>query len=143
MTCETTVRVRYAETDQMGVTYHANYFVWMEIGRTELIRRSGISYKRLEEEGYMLPLSKCFARFVGSALYDEEIVVASAATELGATKLRIDYRMRKAATGEPVAEGFTEHALVDARTRKIVRMPDFLRQGIVLHGDPAAFRVKP
>jgi acyl-CoA thioester hydrolase len=126
----TTVRVRYAETDQMGVAYHANYLVWMEIARTELLRSSGLSYKEMEARGFMLPVSKVGVSYRSSARYDDEVEIESNCAKVMVAGLRIEYLVRRRETGELLAEGFTEHACVDSKAMRVTRLPDFAREAI-------------
>lgn len=104
------VRVRYAETDQMGVVYHANYLVWCEIGRTELIRQLGTSYADLEREGLFLAVSEATLRFHGSARYDDRVRVETTVAEVRSRLLAFRYTIDR----------FMEHGemqrLVTART---------------------------
>lgn len=87
------LRVRYAETDQMGVVYHANYLVWCEIGRTEMIRSLGPSYASLERDGVMLAVSDLSMRFHGSARYDDRIVVETTIKDVRSRSLTFDYQI--------------------------------------------------
>jgi acyl-CoA thioester hydrolase len=128
----THLRVRYAETDRMGVVYHANYLVWMEMGRTNLMRDGGLTYNDLEAMGFMLPVIEARVKYEKSADYDEEVMVESACTEIGATKVRIDYRISRAANGELLAWGHTEHATIDAKNRRIVRLPAIFREKVAI-----------
>ncbi len=99
MTFETVseLRVRYAETDQMGVVYHANYLVWCEIGRTDFIRRAGKSYAELEREGVLLAVSDAALRFHASARYDDSIRVCTSLTHVGSRGMTFSYRVERAA----------------------------------------------
>jgi acyl-CoA thioester hydrolase len=92
------LRVRYAETDQMGVVYHANYLVWCEIGRTDFIRRAGRSYADLERDGVLLAVSDASLRFHASARYDDPIRVHTSLTQVGSRGMRFDYRIVRADT---------------------------------------------
>lgn len=85
------VRVRYAETDQMGVVYHSNYLVYFEIGRTEMMRHSGISYAELEQRGYVLAVTECSMKHMGSAKYDDSLTVRTWLREVTKTRLRFEY----------------------------------------------------
>ena len=85
------LRVRYAETDQMGVVYHAHYLVWCEVGRTELIRRLGVAYSELERDGVVLAVSDATLRFHASAHYDDVVAVETRLAELRSRQLRFDY----------------------------------------------------
>ncbi len=92
------VRVRYAETDQMGVVYHSNYLVYFEIGRTETMRRIGISYADLEARGYVLAVIESHMRHVGSARYDDELTVRTWLREVTKTRLRFEYNVLRGET---------------------------------------------
>lgn len=87
------LRVRYAETDQMGVVYHANYLVWCEVGRTELIRSLGSSYASLEREGVMLAVSDATLRFHASARYDDRIVIETTIEEVRSRSIAFGYEI--------------------------------------------------
>jgi acyl-CoA thioester hydrolase len=89
------VRVRYAETDQMGVVYHSNYLIYFEIGRTEAMRRIGITYAELERRGYVLAVIESGARHRGSARYDDLLTVRTRLREVTKTRLRFDYHVLK------------------------------------------------
>lgn len=90
---DVTIRVRYAETDQMGVVYHSNYLVYFEIGRTETMRHLGISYADLEARGYVLAVIESHMRHMGSAKYDDELVVRTWLREVTKTRLRFEYHV--------------------------------------------------
>lgn len=122
MTNSTKVQVRYAETDQMGVVYYANFFIWMEIGRTNLFKESGMNYRELEEKGFILPVSKACAKYISPAFYDDEIEILSTFTRASGSRIRVDYRMMRGT--QPVCHGYTEHALVLRETRKVVPIPE-------------------
>jgi acyl-CoA thioester hydrolase len=110
------LRVRYAETDQMGVVYHANYLVWCEIGRTELIRTLGTTYASLEKDGIMLAVSDASLRFHASARYDDPIVVETTLHEVRSRSITFDYRIAR-------QEGDEHHRLVSARTTLVALDP--------------------
>lgn len=92
---DTQVRVRYAETDQMGVVYHSNYIVYFEIGRTEMMRSAGISYAELEERGYVLAVIETGARHKASARYDDLLTVRTWLREVTKTRLRFEYAVMR------------------------------------------------
>lgn len=121
------IRVTYRDTDRMGHVYHANYFVWFEIGRTEFLRGLGTSsYRDWEEkEGIYLPVLKCWADFRRGALYDDLIVVETSVTHLTRASITFEYVVRPAAGGDPMATGGTRHAFVDNEGR-ITRAGDRL-----------------
>ncbi len=121
------LRVTYADTDRMGFVYHSNYFIWFEIGRTELLRAvGGTSYRDWEEkEGVFLPVSSCWADFRKAARYDDLIEVATAVTQISRVSITFEYEVRPAGGGDVLAVGGTRHAFTDGNGR-IVRAADRL-----------------
>ena len=125
---ELEIRVRYAESDQMGVVYHANYLVWCEMGRTELIRALiGRSYADMEREGYGLAVSELTIRYHGAARYDDLVRVRTTVADVRSRSVTFDYLITKAATGERLATASTALIALD-RNGKPVSMPQDLRQ---------------
>lgn len=124
---ETRVRVRYAETDQMGVVYHANYLVWFEVGRVEFIRQLGMDYKDMEQEdGAMIAVAEVTARYKAPARYDDELIVRTSLAGVRGAIVRFRYAVVRAA-GEDLAEtvlceGETVHFVV-GRDMKRREMP--------------------
>jgi acyl-CoA thioester hydrolase len=114
------VTVRYAETDMMGIVYHANYLPWFEVGRTTLLKEIGVSYRKLEEEGYRLPVLEVAAKFLRPAVYDDTLEVTSTVRERPLLRIRVDYEVRRG--DELLATGNSLHAFVD-REGKPVRPP--------------------
>ncbi len=103
---ETPLRVRYAETDQMGVVYHANYLVWFEIGRTEFCRARGVSYREMEEnDDAFLVVAESYCRYKASAHYDDEILVRTHITELRRRSVRFGYEIVRISDSQVIAEG--------------------------------------
>ena len=111
----TLIRVRYADTDQMGVAYNGVYFTWFEVGRTELLRGSGLSYRDVEEMGYHLPLIEAGVKFLKPAHYDDVITIRTAVERQTAVRLRFAYEIM--CEGELLATGFTEHVFTDTNLR--------------------------
>jgi acyl-CoA thioester hydrolase len=110
---EARVRVRYAETDQMGVVYHANYLVWFEVGRVEYIRQLGLDYKSMErEEGCGIAVADVSARFKAPALYDDELVIQTRLLAARGAVVRFGYRIVRAADHLLLCEGETVHIVV-------------------------------
>lgn len=120
---ETRVRVRYAETDQMGVVYYANYFVWMEVGRVEFCKARGFSYKEMEErDGVLLAVAAASCRYSSAARFDEEVIIKTWIAEVSSRMLTFGYELRAAADGRKIATGETRHVFC-GRDLKPCRMP--------------------
>lgn len=122
----TLVRVRYAETDRMGVVYYANYLVWFEVGRTEWLRQSGWSYREMEIGGVSLPVIEAHCEYLQSARYDEELEILTRAALLTAVRIRFDYDIVRAADQTLAARGYTVHAALDS-TGRPCRVPERVR----------------
>ena len=118
----TTLRVRYAETDQMGVVYYANYFVWFEVGRTDLLRQSGWSYREMEGDGVSLPVIDAQCTYFGPARYDDEIEIRTSGALLSPVRLQFTYEVVRPAGGETLARGMTMHAAL-GRNGRPCRLP--------------------
>lgn len=112
---ETRIRVRYKDTDAMGIAYYANYFVWFEIGRTEWLRALGLSYRDLEKSGLFLPAIKASCEYLSPARYDDELIVITIVESLRAVKVSFIYEVRCAE--RLLARGSTEHAFVNEKGR--------------------------
>jgi acyl-CoA thioester hydrolase len=124
MTAETRVRVRYAETDQMGVVYHANYLVWFEVGRGEFIRQMGLDYRSMErEENAMIAVVEATARYKAPARYDDELIVRTTLAGVRGSIVRFRYAVVRATDEQLLCEGETVHLVVD-RDMKRRDMPD-------------------
>ena len=121
---ETTIRVRYAETDRMGLLHHANYLVYFEQARTELLRSHGLSYKDLEDQGYLLVLTKIEVRYRWPARYDDVLTIKT--TVMRTTTVRIDHRYEVFCEGRLLAEGTSTLACVDREGRPQA-LPEYLR----------------
>jgi acyl-CoA thioester hydrolase len=104
-----TQRVRYAETDAMGVVWHGNYLLWFEVGRVEVLRMIGYPYSRLEGEGFGLPVTEVGMRYARAAKFDDPLKIDIWIETLKSRKFRIGYRVSHAETGEEFVTGFTEH----------------------------------
>lgn len=126
-TIETKFRVRYAETDQMGIVYYANYLIWMEVGRVEYCRAAGIVYRDMErEDGILLAVVGANCRYISPALYDEEVIVRTFVTEANPRMLRFGYEMLEAGSGRRLATGETKHVFCN-RDRKPTKLPEKYR----------------
>jgi acyl-CoA thioester hydrolase len=117
---ETRLRVRYAETDQMGVAYYANYLIWMEVGRVEFCRSSGIRYRDMEADGFLLAVAEANCRYLAPARYDDEIVISTTLGNPSPRMPRFDYAIADAG-GRKLATGFTKHVWCgsDFRPKKL------------------------
>ncbi len=111
------VRVRYAETDKMGVVYYANYFVWFEVGRTDFLRAAGWTYRAMEIEGFTLPVIEAQCAYLQPAKYDDEIEIRTGASLITPVRLRFDYELVRCADGVALAGGHTVHASISTGGR--------------------------
>ena len=121
---EIQIRVRYAETDRMGLLHHANYLVYFEQGRTELLRSLGLAYKDLEDQGYLLVLTHVEVKYRSPARYDDLLTLRTIV--MRTTAVRIDHRYELMRDGVLIAEGGTTLACVD-RDGRVQPLPDYLR----------------
>lgn len=114
---ESRVRVRYAETDQMGVAYYANYFVWFEVGRSQFCRECGFSYRDMEKEtGLFMIVAEAHCRYKTPARYEDDLIIRSRVEELTRRTLRFGYEINRA-DGALVATGHTLHVLINSEGR--------------------------
>jgi len=120
---ETRIRVRYAETDQMGVVYYANYLIWMEVGRAELCRARGFNYRDMERnDGILLAVAESNCRYTWPARYDDEIIVQTRIDAAGGRMVKFAYEMRLAADDRKIATGYTSHIFL-TREMRPTRLP--------------------
>ena len=108
-------RVIYGDTDQMGVSYYANYLKWFEIGRTELLRQIGVPYTSIEEKGLRFPVTEVSCRYFRPSRYDDVITIETTLTSLGRATLTFSYRLLREEDGALIASGWTKHACVDKK----------------------------
>ena len=120
------IRVRYAETDKMGVVYYANYFVWFEVGRTDLLRESGWNYREMEVDGFALPVIEAHCSYRESAKYDDEIEVRTSGAMLSPVRVQFTYEVVRIADAATLATGTTVHATLD-RNGRPCRLPPRVR----------------
>jgi acyl-CoA thioester hydrolase len=121
---ETRFRVRYAETDQMGIVYYANYFIWMELGRAEYCRAAGVRYKDMEaDDGILLAVADAHCRYLAPARYDEEIAVITSIGMANRRMLEFRYEIRDPAADRALAHGETRHVFLN-REMKPVSLPE-------------------
>ena len=125
---ETTLRVRYVETDQMGVVYHSNYFVWFEIGRTDFCRQRGFVYREMEDQdGLYIMVAEVRCRYKAPAHYDDEILVRTCLKEFRRRVLIFQYEILRPLTGDLLAQGETVHVITD-RDGRPRTLPDKYRE---------------
>ena len=126
---EVRFRVRYYETDAMGIVHHAAYITWFEEARSAFTRAIDYPYSRLEREGISLAVAEVSARYHRPARYDEEVRVVAALSQLGSRGMAFSYEVRRAADDELLVSGATRHISVD-RQGRVIRLPDSLRQAL-------------
>ena len=120
---ETRTRVRYKETDQMGIAHHANYLVWFEIGRTDLCERTGIRYRDIESSGVLLVVAEVHCVFRVPYRYDDEVIIHTSILETASRSLRFGYELFDGESAVRHATGYTRHLWLDLATRRPVVGP--------------------
>lgn len=125
-------RVRYAETDAMGIVYHANYAVWFEVGRGDFFREIGLPYSESEKRGAYFPVTELHVRFHAPAHYEDEVLVETRVAEVRSRGITFDYKARNADSGQLLASGTTVHICTDASSKVrlvpeevLSRLPEF------------------
>lgn len=121
----TEYRVIFSDTDAMGVVYYANYFDWLEIGRTEFFRSLGIPYKEIDDRGFVIPVTEAYCKYIKPARYDEVLLIETWVTELKRATIRFEYNITKRGDGIQLAKGYTVHAFLN-KEGKIVRIPKYI-----------------
>lgn len=127
---EISIRVRYGETDQMGIVHHGNYPLYLEMGRTEWLRELGISYREMEESGVMLPVISMSLNYKKSARYDEVVKVKTQLKKTPTVKIEFDYTITNL-QGEILVEASTTLAFIDMKTMKPIRAPKYILDAIL------------
>jgi acyl-CoA thioester hydrolase len=128
----TQIRVRYGETDQMGVVYHPNYASYFEVGRTEWLRQHGITYKKMEESGVMLPVVSLQINYKSSVYYDELIEVKTTLTKMPTASIEFEYKLTNE-NGDLLATGSTVLAFIDRERNRPMRCPKHLLDKLQKH----------
>ena len=116
-TFHTEVRVIYADTDAMGVVYHANYLRWFEIGRTELLRDIGFPYSRFEKIPVWMPLAQAYCEYKKPAIYDDILEIVTCISEMGHASLTLEYEIVRKSTGEQLVSGYTRHGFTNDKLK--------------------------
>jgi acyl-CoA thioester hydrolase len=125
----TRLRVRYAETDAMGIVHHSHYAIWFEAGRTDFFREHGVSYRECEARDVYFPVTELLVRFAQPAVYDEEVTVHTRAGEVQSRAVTMRYEVRNE-SGALLATGYTRHICVDAK-REVQSIPDWLKHTLL------------
>ncbi len=126
---QTTIRVIYGDTDNMGQAYYGNYFRWFEIGRNEMFRSLGLTYKSVEERGIYLPVAEAHCKYSVAAQYDDVLVIETKLDTQIKGAVKFDYKIFSKNGNTLIAEGYTKHACLNG-IGKVVRPPDFIREVI-------------
>jgi len=123
-TFATSIRVRFAETDAQGIAHNASYFVWFEVARVEYLEEFAHGYQRLRDEGIEALVLESHARYIQPAVFDDRLRVHARCIGMRGARFRYEYAVERA--GEVIADGWTAHATVDAKTLRPTRVPDWL-----------------
>lgn len=128
---ETEIRVRYAETDQMGIVHHSNYLIWFEAGRSDLCRARGFSYKEMEEnDNALMVVAESYCRYKSPAYYEDILSVRTRVAEIRSRSIRFIYEVFRPADGMLLAEGETLHLVTD-QSKKVRQIPDIYRERLM------------
>jgi len=128
---QTSIRVRYADTDAMKFVYYGKYFEYFEQGRSELLRSIGMPYTEIEKQGILVAVVEAFAKYRRSARYDDLLTVETFCTEMPVARIRIEYRIMLEGETEPIVEGYTVHSFLNESTGRPTRAPAMFIQ--ILH----------
>lgn len=123
--CDIEIRVRYAEVDQMGVLHHSRHWVYFEMGRTELLRKQGVTYRNCEQGGVFFVVARCSARFHAPAGYDDVLTLTTRVAKMGAARIDHTYELKRRSDEQVVATAETTLACVDSQGQ-IIQIPEFV-----------------
>jgi acyl-CoA thioester hydrolase len=124
----TEIKVRFAETDAQGIAHHASFLVWLEVARVEYLERYAGGYQAIRDRGYEALTTEVNVRYHRVAAFDDRLTIEARCVDLRGPRFRYEYRITRA--GELVAEAWTRHAVVDAKTNRPTRVPDWLAEAI-------------
>lgn len=127
LTNKTSFRVRYGETDQMGIVNNAVYPSWFEMGRTELFCEINLPYGEMEKNGLMLPVAELYVKYYSPAYYEDLLTITTTIQEMPSSRVTLHYIIHNK-NGKSIASGYTVHAFMDAQNRRPKRVPEFLKQ---------------
>ncbi|MGI8556259.1 MAG: acyl-CoA thioesterase [Pyrinomonadaceae bacterium] len=140
---ETQIRVRYAETDKMGIVHHSNYAVWFEIGRSEFCRTRGFSYREMEEkEKTLIVVAELYCRYKSPAFYEDELIIRTKIGELRSRTLRFVYEIYRAFDGMILAEGETLH-VITGTNKKVRSLPELYKEMLLIEPEKNAENAFP
>lgn len=129
---ETEIRVRYAETDKMGIVHHSNYLIWFEAGRSDLCRAKGFSYKEMEEnDNALMVVAESYCRYKSPAYYEDILIVRTRVAEIRSRSIRFIYEIVRPADNMLLAEGETLHLVTD-ESKKVRQIPDIYRERLMI-----------
>ena len=122
------IRVRYSDTDKMGVVYYSNYFTWLEVARTEMFRSFGLDYRSIEKDKQLaLPVIEAHCQYKSPARYDDIVLIETKISKMKNTSLRFDYNLINKDTGKLLALAYTTHVFID-KNRKPVKIPEEIKE---------------
>jgi acyl-CoA thioester hydrolase len=124
------IRVRYAETDAMGVVYYANYLTYFEVARVEYLRAAGIRYRDLEDAGTVAAVTAAHVDYRLPAKFDDELSLWTRCASISKVRFRVEYEVRRESDSSLIVSGYTEHALLAHGSLRPVRIPDWVKNGI-------------
>lgn len=116
---DTKIIVRYKETDQMGIVHHSNYYTWFEVGRTEFMRALGLTYRKMEESGFMMPILETHCTYKEAARYDDSIIIRTYMAEYRGVRIAMEYQAIREKDQVIIAEGKTVHAITDNNLKPV------------------------
>jgi acyl-CoA thioester hydrolase len=119
MISRSNITVRYAETDQMGIAHHSNYPIWYEVARTDLIKKMGMTYSELEQQGLILPLLELQSKYIGAAYYEDKLIVEASVTSFSSLKMEFEYAIFREKEEKPINVGRTLHALLGKNLKPV------------------------
>jgi acyl-CoA thioester hydrolase len=122
---KTQLRVRYADTDQMSYVYNGKYIEYFEVGRTEMIREQNLTYKSIEESGFLMPVNSVFIKYKNPAYYDELLEVETRVEKLPELKVHLEHTIRSTERDVTICEGYVDLVFINSDTKRICRPPDF------------------
>lgn len=131
------LRVRYADTDAMGVVYYANYLAYFEAARVEFLRATGADYRAIEDGGVVAAVTRADCRYLNPARFDDLLAIYVRVDRMGRATMRFEYQLRREPELAPIAEGYTEHACLDRVSLRPTRLPTAVRAAI------EAFQAQP